>query len=400
MDNRRSRVLVPSPAMPSDVLIVGGGIFGVAAALELRARGATVTILEPGPLPHPDASSTDISKLIRADYGSDVFYAELMEACLAEWGAMNARFERPLFHETGLAVLSERPLEPSSFEGASFACLTARGHALERLDESAIAERLPAWRPGRYVDGYINPEGGWAESGAVVTELAREAERAGVVLREGVRVRPLEGAGAVTGVLTEQGERIDASTVVIAAGAFTPLLVPELADRLTPIGQPVFHFDPPAGVPLVPPSFLPWAADIGTTGWYGFPVHAGVLKIANHGPGMRVDPAKERIVPTTWEATFRAFLERSLPDVAAAPVVRTRLCLYCDSFDGDFFIGAHPERRGLVVAAGGSGHAFKFAPLLGKAIADAVEGVSREMWSRFAWRERSVERSEEARATR
>jgi glycine/D-amino acid oxidase-like deaminating enzyme len=385
--------------MLSDVLIVGGGVFGVEAALELRARGATVTILEPGPLPHPDASSTDISKLIRADYGSDVVYAELMEACLDEWRARNTRFGRPLFHETGLAVLSQERMDASTFEGASFATLSARGHFLERLDEKTVPERLPAWLPGRYVDGYINPRGGWAESGEVVRALATEARAAGIEIREGVRVRPLRESGLVDSVQTESGEHIAASTVVVAAGAFTPALVPELADRLAAVGQPVFHFDPPPGAPLTPPRFLPWAADIGTTGWYGFPVHTGVLKIANHGRGIPVDPAAERVVPASWEPRFRAFLAGALPSVAEARVVRTRLCLYCDSFDGDFFIDAHPERRGLVVAAGGSGHAFKFAPVLGKAIADAVEGVERERWRRFAWRERGVARAEAARAT-
>lgn len=385
--------------MLSDVLIVGGGVFGVEAALELQARGATVTILEPGPLPHPDASSTDISKLIRADYGTDVFYAELMEGCLDAWRARNTRFGRPLFHETGLAVLSQRPMDSSTFEGASFETLSARGHVLERLDEKTIPERLPAWQPGRYVDGYINPRGGWAESGEVVRALASEARAAGIQIREGVRVRPLSGSGPVDGVQTESGERIATSTVVVAAGAFTPALVPELGDRLAAVGQPVFHFDPPASAPLTAPRFLPWAADIGTTGWYGFPVHTGVLKIANHGRGVPVDPAAERLVPASWEPKLRAFLAGALPSVAEARVVRTRLCLYCDSFDGDFFIDAHPERRGLVVAAGGSGHAFKFAPLLGKAIADAAEGVPRDRWRRFAWRERSVARSEAARAT-
>ena len=384
--------------MSADVLVVGGGIFGVAAAIELRDRGANVTILEPGPLPHPDASSTDISKLIRADYGEDALYAALMEACLETWRRWNDRFPRPLFHETGLAVLSARPLSQAGFEGASFAALTARGHNLERLDEKSLAERLPYWRPGRYVDGYINPQGGWAESGAVVTALAAEARAAGVVIREGVRVRPLPGDEAVTGVETESGERIAAGIVVIAAGALTPHLVPELSDRLCAIGQPVFHFDPPEGAPLTPPDFLPWAADIGTTGWYGFPVHAGVLKIANHGRGVPIDPSGERVVAPSWEEKFRAFLADALPSVAEAKVVRTRLCLYCDSFDGDFFLDAHPARRGLVIAAGGSGHAFKFAPVLGKAIADAAEGVERARWSRFAWRARAAARTEAARA--
>ncbi len=383
--------------MVTDFVIVGGGIFGIAAALELRARGAQVTVLDPGPIPHPDASSTDISKLIRMDYGADDFYVALMEQALPAWRCWNASFERPLFHETGLLVLSTPPMTPTSFEGASFDRLVARGRVLERLDAATIARRFPAWADAGYADGYVNPEGGWAESGKVVAALAERARREGVTLREGVRVRPLEGHGPVDGVVTEDGEAIAGGTVIVCAGAFTPIVVPELADRLVPIGQSVFHFEPTGDVPLEPPSFLPWAADIATTGWYGLPAHEGVLKLANHGPGVRVDPAAPRVVGPEREAFFRAFLAQRLPALAAARLVRTRLCLYCDSFDGDFFIDAHPERSGLVVAAGGSGHAFKFAPVLGGMIADAAEGRGAELRRRFAWRERGAARTEDAR---
>src|SRR5690606_30541825 len=147
----------------------------------------------------------------RLDYGADAFYVALMEAALPRWRGMNERFERSLFHETGLLVLSSTPLSPDSFEGSSFDTLIARGHTAQRLDAAGIASRVPAWRSGRYVDGYFNPQGGWAESAAVVRALAGEAERAGVTVRGGVRIRPIEGTGPVERVVTEAGERLSAS---------------------------------------------------------------------------------------------------------------------------------------------------------------------------------------------
>jgi sarcosine oxidase / L-pipecolate oxidase len=385
--------------MLQDVLIVGGGIFGVTAALELADRGATVSLLDPGPIPHPDASSTDISKLVRMDYGGDGFYVGLMEDALVSWRGWNERFERPLFHETGLLVLSSAPMTKASFEGASFDLLTARGHALERLDAASIAARFPMWGRAGYQDGYKNPLGGWAESGQIVAALAREARQRGIAIHEGVRIRPLTGNGPLDRVVTEGGETIAAGVVIVCAGAYTAVIVPELADRLLPIAQSVFHFDPPASEKLEPPDFLPWAADIATTGWYGFPRHAGVLKIANHGPGVVVDPGAPRVVPPEREAFFRGFLRAKMPSIEDAPVAKTRVCLYCDSFDGDFFIDAHPDRKGLVVAAGGSGHAFKFAPVLGGLIADAAEGLRPERRARFAWRKKGAARTEDARFT-
>jgi glycine/D-amino acid oxidase-like deaminating enzyme len=378
-----------------DVLVIGAGIFGITAALELQKRGARVTVLDPGPVPHPDASSTDISKLIRMDYGADATYTALMEQALVEWRALNAELPEPLFHETGIAVLTAEPMRAGTFEGDSFALLTSRGHALERLGDASA--RFSAWAPGRYRAGYFNPAGGWAESGRVVQALVEKARRDGVTIHEGVAVRPLEGDGPVTGAIGLDGTVWSADTTLVAAGAHTPVLVPELADRIVPIAQNVFHFVPPDPAAFTPPAFVPWAADIGTTGWYGFPFHAGVVKVANHGPGRRVDPAAPRVAEASAVARFSDFFTGALPALAGATPSYSRACLYSDSFDGDFFIDRHPDRAGLAVSSGGSGHGFKFAPLLGRFAADAVERAPSPLAARFRWRERGARRFEDAR---
>ena len=61
-------------ARMTEFIIVGAGIFGVTTAIELRERGYTVSLVDPGPLPHPLAASTDISKVIRMEYGADEQY--------------------------------------------------------------------------------------------------------------------------------------------------------------------------------------------------------------------------------------------------------------------------------------------------------------------------------------
>lgn len=355
------------------IAILGGGIFGVTAALELRRRGHDVVVHDPGPIPHPLASSTDISKLVRADYGADAFYTDLMDEALAGWRAWNRSWGENLFHETGLTVLAGAPMRPGGFEHESFAALGARGYPLERLDAEAIAARFPAWRNGRYVDGYVNPRGGWAESGRVVARLAQ----AGVVV----------------------GPPVAADVTVVAAGAWTPELVPGLEGAMWATAQTVLHFRPADPDAWRPPRFLPWAADVATTGWYGFPATAdGVVKVGSHAEGRRVDPGAPRVVPDGEEERFRAFLRDSLPGLADAPLAGSRVCLYGDTFDGDFWIDRHPDRPDLVVAAGGSGHAFKFAPVLGGLVADAVEGRPNPRLARFRWREPAARRRESARA--
>lgn len=380
-------------------LVIGAGVFGVTGAIELARRGRRVTLIDPGPLPHPDAASTDISKIIRPDYGSDVFYCELMERALAGWRAWNTAFGAPLFHEQGFCVLSSTPLVPGTFEGDSLATLQARGYPVERLDARAILRRFPAWRPETWIDGYVNPRAGWAESGRVVAALLARARDTGVDVRQGATAAHLiEHGGRVLGARLTDGSELHADAVIVAAGAWTPVLVPWLADRLRAVGQPVLHFAPHDPAPFTWPAFTAWAGDIQKTGFYGFPVNRdGVVKLANHGKGQLVDPRAERTPPTHADPAFRAFLGDKLPALADAPIVRRRLCLYCDSKDGDFWIAADPERPGLFVAAGGSGHGFKFAPVLGELIANLVDARPDPAAARFAWRDISEPGHEDAR---
>lgn len=385
--------------MPSSTVIVGAGVFGLTAAIALRSRGWRVTIVDPGPVPRPSAASTDISKVVRMDYGADALYTEMCEEALAGWDRWNATWPSPLYHQDGFLLLTGQPMAPGGFEGESFGLLQRRGHAPERLDAGTIRARFPGWTSGRYRDGYFNARAGWAESGKAVAGLALEARDAGVGLAQGVGFdRLIETDARVSGIRLDDGEELHADVVLVAAGAWTPALLPHLSGVMWTTGQPVVHFKVERPGDWQAPGFPVWAADISLTGWYGFPALAdGTLKIGRHGPGRRVHPDDPRtLLPEEIDA-FRTFVRESLPALADAPVVGTRLCLYCDTFDGDFWIGLDPDRPGLAVAAGDSGHGFKFAPVLGATIADVIEGRPNRWSPRFAPRTRTRDGHEAAR---
>jgi sarcosine oxidase / L-pipecolate oxidase len=382
------------------IVIVGAGVFGLTAAWELSLRGWQVLVLDPGPVPRPEAASTDISKVVRADYGADELYTAMAEAALAGWDRWNARWGEPLYHQDGFLLLAAGALQPGGFEYESLTLLETRGHRIDRLRDSTRTRRFPAWLPTQYPDGYFNPRAGWVESGNVVARLAIEARAAGVRLLERTAFdRLLEHADRVVGVKATDGRELRADEVLIAAGAWTPALLPHLGDVMWTTGQPVVHFhvDDPAA--WQPPRFPVWAADISHSGWYGFPaLDDGTLKIANHGVGRRVRPDDPRTVLPSEEARFRQFVREHLVPLADAPIVATPLCLYCDTFDGDFWIDRDPARAGVIVAAGDSGHAFKFAPVLGALIADVVEGKPNAWAPRFRWRMRKRDATEAARS--
>jgi len=364
------------------VAVVGGGIFGVTAALALRARKLDVRLYD-SELPHPLAESTDISKVVRMDYGADEDYTQLGEQALAGWRTWNARWARPLFHETGVTFLSREPMQPGGFEYESYTLLRRRGHALERLDADAIADRFPAWRRDAYFDGYFNSQGGWAESGAVVAALASEAEAAAVEI-ERARVASLEA--------------LDAELVIVCAGSWVPLLVPALAPVLRAVGQPVFHLKPADPSLFEAARFPVFGADISRTGYYGFPVNRdGIVKIANHGVGVTIAPGDARPAATdAHEAALRDMLRDTFPALVDAPIVGRRLCVYCDTVDENFWIARDPARPNVVVATGGSGHAFKFAPVLGDLIAAIALDEPHLLAHKFRWRPELVARGSEA----
>ncbi len=382
-------------------IIVGAGVFGAAAALELRRRGYVVTLLDPGPLPNPRGATADISKFVRMDYGADDLYTDLAEESLARWDDWNARSGERLYVESGLTVLRRDAMAPGGFEYESFTRLERRGVAVGRLGPDELAGRLPAWAAERYADGYFNPRAGWAASARALASLLGDARAAGVEVREGARVAGLlERGSRVAGVRLLDGVDLAADWVVVAAGAWTPTLLPHMADRLWVSAQPIFYFRVAEPARYRPPRFSCWTADISRTGWYGFPaLDDGTLKVANHGPGRRVDPDGSREVSDEEVERCRAFLGESLPGLADAPLVASRACLYCDSWDGNFYIDHDPDRHGLVVAAGDSGHGFKFAPVLGELIADVVARRPNRVAARFAWRERGPSAAEDARFT-
>jgi glycine/D-amino acid oxidase-like deaminating enzyme len=382
------------------ILIVGGGIFGLTAAWELRLRGWSVTVLDAGQIPASSAASTDVSKIVRMDYGGDGLYTRMGEAAMKGWDAWNARWRPPLYHEDGFVLLASEPMSPGGFEHESFTLLRRRGHPVERLTEIDRGSRVPAWSAQDYPDGYVNTRAGWVESGAVVTRVAEEACAAGVRTIEHAAVDALTSTGGrISGVRTRDGAMHSADMVLVAAGAWTPSLLPYLDGVMWTTGQPVVHVDAGDDARWRAPAFPVWAADIAQTGWYGFPaLPSGALKIGHHGAGARVDPNGPRSIPEDHLVRVRSFLRGHLPALAAAPIRETRLCLYCDTFDGDFWIDHDPDRPGLVVAAGDSGHGFKFAPVLGRLIADVVERKPNEWADRFRWRVRERDRREAARA--
>ena len=288
--------------------VVGAGINGVVAAIELRKRGHDVVLVDPGPLPHPLAASTDISKVVRAAYGADEEYTELAERSREIWQQWNVEFGVELYDEVGFLCMRQRPMQTGDFEYESLRLLERRGHRIERVNSDYLRRHFPAWNADRYPDGFLDFESGYAKSGRAVAVLIEGARSIGVELREHAKFCALdETSDRVKGIVFESGEKLPADAVVMAVGAWTPYVLPFTHDFFRASGQPVFHLKPAQPELFAAERFPIFGADISATGFYGFPLNRdGVVKIANHGLGREMSPdSPERVVTKEEENRMR-----------------------------------------------------------------------------------------------
>ena len=164
-----------------DFLIVGGGIFGLSTAVELARRKYKVGLINPASIPHPTAASSDVAKIVRMEYGSDLEYFQMAEICIERWHEWNDLFGKTLYHEVGFVLFCKEPVESDrqSFERHSYHNLQKAGYQPERLSRTSIQHRFPAVNAKIYKEACFNPRAGYVESALAIKKLADYARSPG-----------------------------------------------------------------------------------------------------------------------------------------------------------------------------------------------------------------------------
>lgn len=356
-----------------DCMVIGTGGVGSAACWHLARRGARVLGLDRFPLGHDRGSSHGATRVIRQAYYEHPDYVPLLLRAYALWRELEAQSGEAILLETGLiqCVPADGTVQRGVREAARL-----HGLPIDQLSAVEVMQRWPGFAVPEHMIGLYEARAGILQVEACVRAHGQLAMQHGAELHQDEIVQDWSCQDDDVTVTTNRG-RYTASCLVITAGAWAadflatlgvPLHVlrkvmlwyrpcgPQYAQTT---GTPCFLFETPAGL------------------FYGFPqLNELGVKVAQHSGGEPVsDPlCVDRRLRASDRQPIEHFLQQHLPQVSAE-CLQHAVCLYTMSPDEQFVIGQHPDHPQICVAAGLSGHGFKFTSVLGEIMADlALDG--------------------------
>ena len=368
----------------ADVIVVGGGVMGCAAAYHLAKDGQRVLLLEQFVVGHTHGSSHGPSRIIRLAYdGAD--YVQLARAAYALWHDLETESGESLLLKVGGFDFGS----PNAFmlDGIR-ATYQAVGVPFEAVDRDEIVRRFPQFNLPEDTVGYYQPDYSLLAADQCVATLAAQARCHGATVYENEPAREIRPTTSGVEVRTEQGT-YTADRVILSAGSWLRPLLRQL-DLELPLTvtkeQLAFYQprDPTAFMPDRFPLFIhrfPGTTSLGS----GFPLfgHAGVKMMLDR-IGPEVDPDDpDRAIDQPCLDRLRAYVANILPTLGD-DIIETVTCRYTMTPDEHFIIDRHPTHPQMVIASPCSGHGFKFGIVMGRILADlAVRGATEYNIERF-----------------
>jgi sarcosine oxidase len=355
-----------------DLAVIGVGGMGAAVMFHAARRGMRVLGIERFDVGHDRGSSHGVTRILRLGVHEGADYVSWAQRARDLWLALGDEAGEVLFHPCGSVDLG--PPESEIVRGSRATC-EARGVPHEVLDAAALRERIPVLNPDDDMIGVLQPGSGMVACEASLLAHVAGARVAGAEVRCGEAVVGWEADGDGHRIVTGAGEH-RAAAVVVTAGAWAGELVPELAGLIRAERQVVgwFHPDDPAA--FAPERMPCWILDGPLGHFYGLPVH-GIpgFKLARMAHEEEIDDLGAPVRPPQDADVedLRAVLRRWFPR-ADGPVASLATCIFETTPDRDFIIDRVPGRRAAWVAAGFSGHGYKYCGAVGEAMAALVAG--------------------------
>ena len=359
-----------------DVIVLGVGAMGSAATMHLAQRGRRVLGIERYDIPHAMGSSHGVNRIIRMAYFEDPSYVPLLRRSYELWRGLERESGERLLVVTG--GIDAAPPDHRVFTGSLESC---RLHGLDHevLTSAEVSARFPGYHlPGDHM-AVLQPDGGYVMSERCIVARAEVALQHGAEIHGREHVLGWEPFGDGVAVVTDRG-RYTAERMVVTAGAWSMGLLPELGGLAVPERQVLGWFQPRVPDLFSPGRFPIFNLEVDEGHFYGFPVETiPGFKIGRyHHLEEVVDPETMQREPgVADEMLLRSAVDRYFPD-ASGPTLTLKTCLFTNSPDEHFIIDVHPTLGQVSLAAGFSGHGFKFSSVVGEILADlATEGATR-----------------------
>lgn len=382
-----------SPA--NDVIVVGLGVMGSAAAAHLATRGVRVLGLDAYHPPHTEGSSHGKSRVFRAAYFEAPEYVPLVRRAMTLWRELEEQSGQSLITITGGLCFGA---PDTRLVAGTLASARTYGLRYDYLDAEEVNRRFPAFTLSPEQYAVYEPDAGMLAPEPCVAAYLDLARAHGASLHMDEPVRRWEPDGEGVRVTTDHGS-YQAARLIIAGGAWAGDLLAELGLPLTVWRILHVHFEPDdeARFGL---GRCPWAIWQVPEGIYAsftaLPGHG--VKFGRHDIGEVTTPQEiRRSVNSAEVASLRQQLNRFLPG-AGGPVLDTMTCMYTVTPDRHFVIDRYPDAPQVTLACGFSGHGFKFASVVGEIVADlALDGetghdISLFSLARFPSVEKTVSR--------
>jgi sarcosine oxidase len=358
-----------------DVIILGLGAIGSAAAYHLARRKQRVLGLDRFAPPHTLGSSHGQTRIIREAYFEHPLYVPIVQRAYENWAELERAAKQQLFQQTGGLMLG-----PQDGVLVTGALRSARLHQLphELLSAKEIRQRFPAFQPADGMVAVWEPAAGILFPERCVEAHLKTAQQHGAALQFDEPAAKWKRDGEGVRVMTAKGQYF-AQRLLISAGAWMTQLIPELALPLTVERQALLWFNPISH----PEHFAPQNCPIYICEHelnrfiYGFPdlgeAHArrGV-KVGIHHEGEMTNPDRiRREVGADDIEAMRVILRRLMPAIDTAPHA-SAVCMYTNTPDANFLADFHPNHPQILIASICSGHGFKFSSAFGEILADLL----------------------------
>jgi sarcosine oxidase len=354
-----------------DVIVVGAGGMGSAAAFELARRGRSVLALEQFPLVHDRGSSHGHTRIIRRAYYEHPAYVPLVRRAFERWYDLEQRTGRHLLTECASLGIG-----PPAGEVVSGVLAAARVHglAVDQLSPVDLRSQFPQFRFDDSFVGVLERDAGFLYVEDCVLAHLDAARAVGATIQPEEPVASWEAHGDGVTVTTSK-DTYRARRLVLTAGPWAGRLLGDRGRRLRVMRQTILWFGTTDAAAFRRDRFPIFLAEVPGGPFYGLPAIDGRgLKVARHYGAAELDSPDEveRAVRAADERPVREFLAAHIPG-AASPLRYAQTCMYTLTPDRHFLIDLHPDHPNVAVAAGFSGHGFKFSSVVGEILADLVE---------------------------